>query len=191
MKKLNSCILEYNTQKILNRLRIIDKKEILLPLKEHCAHFSYKVTTISSEECRSPSITQSWGSKGENADPQDDTILSNKSKGENADLYHDIFNLSHNVSEEIAEKIRSCQISLREKLKSFIVQPNEVFQKCLSLFPNSKYEFFSKSYLIPIYYKDKITIKINKWLEFGIMKRKIVDKKPLLTALAECFLKEN
>ena len=38
LKKLNSCILEYDTQNILNRLRIIDKKEILLPLKEHCVH---------------------------------------------------------------------------------------------------------------------------------------------------------
>ena len=44
LKKLNSCILEYDTQKILNRLRIIDKKEILLPLTEHCAHFSFKET---------------------------------------------------------------------------------------------------------------------------------------------------
>ena len=146
-------------------------------MKEHCAHFSYKETIISSEECTSPSITKSWGSKGENADPHDDTIISNRSKGENADLYNDIINLSHNVSEEIAEKIRSCQNFLREKLKYFIVQPEEVFPKFLSLLPHSKYEFFSKSYLIPIYYKDKINIEINKWLEFGIMKRRIVDKK--------------
>ena len=45
LKKLNSCKLEYDTQKILNRLRIIDQKDILLSLKEHCAHFSYKETT--------------------------------------------------------------------------------------------------------------------------------------------------
>ena len=171
LKKLNSCISEYDTQKILNRLRIINKKEILLPLKEHCAHFSYKETIISWEECTSPSITKSWGSKGENADPRDDTTLSNRSKGENADLYDDIINLSNN------EKVRSFQNFLRKKLKYFVVQPEEVFPKCLSLLPNSNYEFFSKSYLIPIYYKDKVNIEINKWLEFGIMKRRIVDKK--------------
>ena len=132
---------------------------------------------ISSEEYTSPSITQSWVFKGENVDPHDDTTLSNRSKGENADLNDVIINLSHNVSEEIAENIRSCQNFLREKLKYFIVQPKEVFKKCLSLLPNSKHEFFPKSYLIPIYYKDKVNMEINKWLEFGIMKRRIVDKK--------------
>ena len=55
-----------------------------------------------------------WGSKGENADSNDYTTWSNKSKGENADLFTDIINLSYNVSEEIAEKIRFCQNSLRE-----------------------------------------------------------------------------
>ena len=153
LKKLNSCIWEYDTQKILNRLRIIDKKEILLPLKEHYANFSYKETIVSSEECTSDR---------ENADPHDNTTMSNRSKGENADLYDDIINLSHNVSEEIAEKIRSCQNFLREKLKYFIVQSKKVFPKCMSLLPNSKYEFFSKSYLIPIYYKDEVNIEINK-----------------------------
>ena len=53
---------------------------------------------------------KSW-SKGENANPQNYTTWSNKSKGENADLYADIINLLHNVSEEIAEKIRCCQNS--------------------------------------------------------------------------------
>ena len=57
---------------------------------------------------------KSWRSIGENADPHDYTTWSNKSKGENADLNVDIINLSHNVSEEIAEKIRFYQNSLRE-----------------------------------------------------------------------------
>ena len=44
-----------------------------------------------------PKYQKSWGSKGENADPHDYTTWSNKSKGENADLYANIINLSHNV----------------------------------------------------------------------------------------------
>ena len=93
-------------------MRMIGKKEILIPLKEHWAYF-YKGTIICSQEYVSK-YQKSWGSKGDNADPHDYTTWSNKSKGENADLYADIMNLSHNVSEEIDEKIRFCQNSLRE-----------------------------------------------------------------------------
>ena len=57
---------------------------------------------------------KSWGSKGANADPHDYTAWSNKSNDENSDLQADIINFSHNVSEEIAEKIRFYQNSLRE-----------------------------------------------------------------------------
>ena len=104
----------------------------------------------------------SWGSKGENANPHDDTTWSNKSKGKNADLYTDIINLSHNVSEEIAEKDQILSKLPQRKLKYFIVQSREVFQICSYLSPNYENEFFSKSCLIPICYTDKVNIEITK-----------------------------
>ena len=75
---------------------------------------------------------KSWGSKGENADPHDYTTWSNKFKDENADLQADIINLSHNVSEEIAEKIRFCQNSLRENSSTLQYNPGRYFKMFVS-----------------------------------------------------------
>ena len=42
---------------------MIDKKEILIPLKEHCVYFSDKGTIICSQEYTSPSIKNRGGLK--------------------------------------------------------------------------------------------------------------------------------
>ena len=167
-KLVKPCIIGYDTQKALSMLIDTGKEEILLTLNNTYVQCSYKEAIMYSEEYASLRIEQSYESDGENADLYDDVIP---------------YDLSYDVSiEEIDDKIRSCknlEKSQREKLRCLIVQYKEVFQKRPGLLSNYEYTFklkdnapfYSKPYPIPINYRDKVKVEIEKWQELGIIRR--------------------
>ena len=167
-KLVKPCIIGYDTQKDLSMLIDTGKEEILLIINDKYVHCSYKEAVMYSEEYASLRIEQSYKSEGVIADSYDDLVA---------------YDLSYEVSiTEIEDKIKSCKNlknSQRDKLKCLIVQYKEVFQKRPGLLCNYEYTFkikddapfYSKPYPIPINYRDKVKIEIDKWQELGIIRR--------------------
>lgn len=186
-KLVKDCIVGYDTQKALSMMIDTRRDQIMFTVRDVYFEVSYESIVVKPEEYNTLVI--------ESEPELDDKDGYYKNESE----YIDYDNEYSVTQKEIEEKINACENlkeEQRKKLKNLINKYKIVFEKRPGLITTYEHEllltdtrpFVSKTYPVPINYREKVNKEIEKMLKFGVIRR---SSSPYLNSIVVVIKKDG